>query len=144
MNGVKAQRENGKVSKENNVTENKELVLQLETQISIANWIQFIGQTIEAINLSRIMLISEEVRENANERHILLGAWLQSVGQFLIGIGVTQQILVNEEAVATIKAQEITNFGDWIKTLGSTVVAEAGRQIIIEEKKELEPPILIQ
>jgi len=27
VNGVKAQRENGKVSKENNVTENKELVL---------------------------------------------------------------------------------------------------------------------
>ncbi len=137
------EKENEKESKENSDTENKELVLQLEKQISIASWIQFIGQTIEAINLSKIMLISEEVRMDANERQILLGAWLQSIGQFLIGIGVTKQVSASPETVP-LEAQEITNIGDWIKTLGSTVEAEASRQIIIEEKKKLEPPILIQ
>lgn len=134
--------EDQEVNKENKNTENKELILELEKQVSVASWIQFFGQIAEAISLSKIMFISEEERMNPNKHQILLGAWLQAIGQFIIGIGVSKQVASTEE-VASLEAEELTNMGDWIKTLGSTVEAQASRQVIIEEKNKLEPPVLI-
>ena len=85
------------------------MLLQLEKQVSVAVWIQFIGQIMEAYYLSKIMLVSEEVRSDANERQILMGAWVQTAGQFLESIGTTKQILTDEEKL-TLEAQEITNW----------------------------------
>ncbi|NHC38428.1 hypothetical protein G6549_00500 [Bacillus sp. MM2020_1] len=136
---MNAQTENTKAAKENSNSDNEEVLLQLEKQVSVAVWIQFMGQIMEAYYLSKIMLVSEEVRSDANERQILLGAWIQAVGQFLEGFGTTKQILTDEETL-TLEAQEITNLGDWFQTLGTLLEANAGTQIILEEKQnELEP-----
>ncbi|MDR7238731.1 hypothetical protein [Neobacillus drentensis] len=136
---VNAQTENTKAAKENSNSDNAEVLLQLEKQVSVAVWIQFIGQIMEAYYLSKIMLVSEEVRSDANERQILLGAWVQTAGQFLESIGTTKQILTDEEKL-TLEAQEITNLGDWLQSLGLVLEANAGTQIILEEKQqELEP-----
>ncbi|MBV7508909.1 hypothetical protein KW850_27280 [Bacillus sp. sid0103] len=135
---MSAQTEDKKATKENSNSDNKELVLQLEKQVSVAVWIQFIGQVLEAYYLSKIMLIDEEVRSDANERQIFLGVLIQTMGQFFEGIGVTGQVLTDDEAL-TLEAQEITNFGDWLQSLGLVLEANAGRQIIMEEKKKSVP-----
>lgn len=139
---MNAQSEDPKATKENSNSDNKELMSQLEKQVSVAVWIQFIGQLMEAYYLSKIMLISEEVRADTNERQILLGAWIQTVGQFLEGFGTTKQTLTDEERL-TLEAQEITNFGDWLQSVGTTLEAVAGKQIIIEEIKKMEPQIFV-
>ncbi|MEY2194078.1 hypothetical protein AB7942_15260 [Neobacillus sp. BF23-41] len=136
---MNAQTENTKETKKNNNSDKTELISQLEKQVSVAVWIQFIGQIMEAFYLSKIMLIDEEVQSDANERQILLGAWIQTMGQFLESIGTTKQVLTDEEKL-TLEAQEITNLGDWLQSLGVVIEANAGTQIILEEKKkELEP-----
>ncbi|MEH7307898.1 hypothetical protein [Neobacillus drentensis] len=135
---MSAQTEDKKATKENSNSDNKELLLQLEKQVSVAVWIQFIGQILETYYLSKIMLIDEEVRSDANERQILLGAWIQTMGQFFEGIGVTGQVLTDDDAL-TLEAQEITNLGDWLQSLGTVLEANAGTQIIMEEKKKLIP-----
>jgi hypothetical protein len=135
---VNAQTEKTKAAKDNSASENEELIAQLEKQVTVSVWIQFIGQIMEAYYLSKIMLVSEEVREDANERQILLGAWIQSAGQFLESVGTTKQ-LYTEEATLTLEAQRITNIGDWLQSLGTTLEANAGTQIILEEKKKKEP-----
>ena len=123
---VNAQTENTKAAKENSNSDNAEVLLQLEKQVSVAVWIQFIGQIMEAYYLSKIMLVSEEVRFDANERQIWnLGAWVQTAGQFLESIGTTKQILTDEEKL-TLEAQEITNLGDWLQSLGLVLEANAG------------------
>jgi hypothetical protein len=137
---VNAQTENTKAAKENSYSDNEEVLLQLEKQVSIAVWIQFIGQIMEAYYLSKIMLVSEEVRSDANEQQILLGAWIQTLGQFLEGYGTTQQIVSDEEEI-TLEAQEITNVGDWLQTLGTLLEANAGTQIILEEKQDELAPL---
>ncbi|MBT2723957.1 hypothetical protein [Bacillus sp. ISL-46] len=136
---MNAQTENTKETKENSNSDKMELISQLEKQVSVSVWIQFIGQLMEAFYLSKIMLIDEEARSDANERQILLGAWIQTMGQFLEGFGTTKQLLTDEERL-TLEAQEITNLGDWLQSLGVVLEANAGTQIILEEKKnELEP-----
>ena len=134
---MNAQSEKAKAAKENSQSDNEELLEQLEKQVSIAVWIQFIGQIMEAFYLSKIMLVSEEVRENANERQILLGAWIQTAGQFFEGVGTTQQ-LYTDEATLTLEAQRVTNFGDWLQSVGTALEANAGTQIILEEKRKAE------
>ena len=137
---MNAQSEKAKAAKakENSQSDNEELLEQLEKQVSIAVWIQFIGQIMEAFYLSKIMLVSEEVRENANERQILLGAWIQTAGQFFEGVGTTQQLYTDEEKSLTLEAQRVTNFGDWLQSLGVTLEANAGTQIILEEIRKAE------
>ncbi|MEH7082230.1 hypothetical protein V7139_05790 [Neobacillus drentensis] len=132
---MNAQTEKAKPAKENSTSDNEELLAQLEKQVSVAVWIQFIGQIMEAFYLSKIMLVSEEIREDANERQILLGAWIQTAGQFLEGVGTTKQLYTDEETL-TLEAQRITNLGDWLQSVGVTLEANAGTQIIIEEKKK--------
>jgi hypothetical protein len=139
---VNAQIENTNATKENSNSDEKELISQLEKQISVAVWIQFIGQIMEAFYLSKIMMISEEVRSNDNERQIFLGVLMQSIGNLFESVGVTKQVLASDET-NTLKAQEITNFGDWIMTVGSAVETHASKQIINEEKKNLGPTIFI-
>ncbi len=139
---MNTQTENTKETNENSNSDEKELISQLEKQISVAVWIQFIGQIMEAFYLSKIMMISEEVRSNDNERQILLGVWMQSIGNLFEGVGVTKQVLTSD-VTNTLKAQEITNFGDWIMTVGTAVEAHAAKQIINEEKKKLEPTIFV-
>ena len=132
---VNAQTENQQAAKDNRDSDNEEVLLQLEKQVSVAVWIKFIGQIMEAYYLSKIMLVSEEVRSDTNERQILLGAWIQTAGQFLESIGTTKQLLTDEEKL-TLEAQEITNLGDWLQSLGLVVEANAGTQIILEEKEQ--------
>ncbi|MEH7504246.1 hypothetical protein V7152_19900 [Neobacillus drentensis] len=139
---MNTQTENTKETNENSNSDEKELISQLEKQISVAVWIQFIGQIMETFYLSKIMMISEEVRSNDNERQILLGVWMQSIGNLFEGVGVTKQVLASD-VTNTLKAQEITNFGDWIMTVGTAVEAHAAKQIINEEKKKLEPAIFV-
>ncbi|MCM3116092.1 hypothetical protein M3610_12380 [Neobacillus sp. MER 74] len=137
---MNAQSEKAKAAKakENSQSDNEEVIAQLEKQVSIAVWIQFIGQIMEAFYLSKIMLVSEEVRENANERQILLGAWIQTAGQFFEGVGTTKQLYTDEEKSLTLEAQRVTNFGDWLQSLGVTLEANAGTQIILEEIRKAE------
>ena len=136
---MSAQSEKAKPAKENSTSDNnEELLLQLEKQVSVAVWIQFIGQIMEAYYLSKIMLVNEEVREDVNERQILLGVLIQTAGQFLEGVGTTKQLYTDDETL-TLEAQRITNLGDWLQSLGVTLEANAGTQIILEEIKEFIP-----
>ncbi|PFP30889.1 hypothetical protein COJ96_02705 [Bacillus sp. AFS073361] len=137
---MNAQSEKAKaaMAKENSQSDNEEVIAQLEKQVSIAVWIQFIGQIMEAFYLSKIMLVSEEVRENANERQILLGAWIQTAGQLFEGVGTTKQLYTDEEKSLTLEAQRVTNFGDWLQSVGVALEANAGTQIILEEIRKAE------
>lgn len=125
-------------TKENSHDDN-ELINQLEKQVSVAVWIQFIGALMESLYLSKIMLNSEEVREDENERQILLSSWIGTIGTFFDSIGTTTQAFTNDE-IMELAGEEISNFGDWIKVISAVLDAYAGTQIIKEEKENLTPP----
>lgn len=125
-------------TKENSHDDN-ELINQLEKQVSVAVWIQFIGALMESLYLSKIMLNSEEVREDENERQILLSSWIGTIGTFFDSIGTTTQAFTNDE-IMELEGEEISNFGDWIKVISAVLDAYAGTQIIKEEKENLTPP----
>lgn len=123
-------------SKDNSNSDNKEMISQLEKQVSIAVWIKFIGSIMEAIYLSKIMLVSEEVRSDPNEIQALQGIWISTIGQFIDSFGVTKQALTSDETIR-IEGQEISNIGDWIQVMGGILESYAGKKIIIEDKAEL-------
>jgi hypothetical protein len=126
-------------TKESSSNDNQQLINQLEKQVSIAVWIQFIGSIMESLYLSKIMVISEEVRKDENERQILLSSWVGSIGTFLDSIGTTTQALTSDKNIE-LEGEELSNFGDWIKVIGAILDAHAGTQSIIEEKEKLRPP----
>jgi hypothetical protein len=123
-------------SKGSSNTDNKELISQLEQKVSIAVWIKFIGSILEAIYLSKILLLSEEDRSDPNKRQVLQGIWIQTIGQFIDSYGVTKQALTSDETVK-FDGQEISNIGDWMQVIGGVLESYAGTQIIIEDKEEL-------
>ncbi|WP_243354871.1 hypothetical protein [Bacillus litorisediminis] len=129
-----SQTDSKKETKDKNTADNQELILQLEKQVSIALWIQFIGQIMEAILLSKIASISEEVRSDPNERQIIQGAWFQTIGQFMESMGATQQVMTTDENIRK-ETQNITTLGDWIQAVGTVLEAHGGSQIIVEEEK---------
>ncbi|WP_243296556.1 DUF6944 family repetitive protein [Bacillus litorisediminis] len=88
----------------------------------------------EAILLSKIASISEEVRSDPNERQIIQGAWFQTIGQFMESMGATQQVMTTDENIRK-ETQKITTLGDWIQAVGTVLEAHGGSQIIVEEEK---------
>ena len=122
--------------KDSSNTDNKELIAQLEKNVTIAVWIKFIGAILEAIYLSKILMLSEEERSDPNERQVLQGIWIQTIGQFIDSYGVTKQALTSDETVK-FDGQEISNIGDWMQVIGGVLESYAGKQIIIEDKEEL-------
>ncbi|MET3699647.1 hypothetical protein SAMN05877753_112120 [Bacillus oleivorans] len=137
-----SQVENSKETKKNNTSDNEDLILQLEKQVSIAVWIQFIGQFMEAILLSKIASISEEIRSDPNERQIIHGVWIQSIGQLLESIGVTQQVITSDDYIQ-LKGQEITTLGDWIQVFGTLIEAQGGSRVLAEEIARMEAELFI-
>ena len=135
------QTQDKKESKEKSNTDSKELINQLEKQVAIAVWIQFIGEIMEVLYLSKIMLISEEVRTNANERQELLASWVGTIGTFLESIGTTTQVLTSDENIQ-LEAGVLSSLGDWISVIGAIIDAHAGTQILIEEKEKLVRPTI--
>jgi hypothetical protein len=119
-------------------SDNKDLILQLEKQVAVGVWIKVIGQIIEITSLSKLILISEELRSDFNERQIVQGVWIQTIGQLLEGIGVTKQILASDEALQ-LEGRKVTVIGDWLQALGITVEANAGTKIVVEEQGEFIP-----
>ncbi|WP_409300818.1 hypothetical protein [Peribacillus sp. SCS-155] len=120
------------------IEDNNKEILNIERQLALGIWIKVIGQIIEAISLSRIFLVSEEIRSNDNEQQILSGVYLQTVGQFLEAIGITNQVLSSDE-VHQLQGQKITVTGDWLQALGLIVEANAGSRIIGEEERRIIP-----
>ena len=123
-------------SKGSSNTDNKELISQLEHKVSIAVWIKFIGSILEAIYLSKILLLSEEDQSDPNERQVLQGIWIQTIGQFIDSYGVTKQAFTSDETVK-FDGQEISNIGDWMQVIGGVLESYAGKQLINEDKEEL-------
>jgi hypothetical protein len=70
-----------------NIGENKELILNLEKQAVAGLWIQLFGQILEAVSLSKLLLVSEELN-TPGERQITLGVWIRVIGQLLEAVGV--------------------------------------------------------
>jgi hypothetical protein len=122
--------------KDRSNTDNKELIAQLEKNVSIAVWIKFIGSILEAIYLSKIFLLSEEERSDPNERQVIQGIWIQTIGQFLDSYGVTKQAFTSNETIK-FDGQQISNIGDWTQAIGGVLEAYAGKQIINEDREEL-------
>lgn len=120
--------------KENSQFDNKELPMQLEKQVAVSIWIQSIGKIMESVNLTKILLLSEEKRFETNELQIVQGVWIQTIGQIIEALGVTKEVLSGEEN--DLKWTAIANSGDWLQGIGAIYEAHAGKQIIQKEKAE--------
>ncbi|WP_258833391.1 hypothetical protein [Peribacillus frigoritolerans] len=140
MKTLNSQKETKNQSQDN--TDDKELLSKLKKQASVAAWIKFIGAIMEAIISSEIFLIVEAESESKsasepNERQVIQGLWIQTIGQFFDSVGITKQAITNDET-KILEASEISNFGDWIQTVGGIVEAYAGKQAINKVKAEQE------
>jgi hypothetical protein len=124
-------------TKSNGKTENQELISKLEKQVTVAVWIKFIGSILEAIYLSRIMMLSEDEKSDPNERQAIQGIWIQTIGTFIDNIGITKQSFTSDET-AEFEGSLISNTGDWIQVMGGILEAYAGKQIIIKEQQEVD------
>ncbi|MFJ5762883.1 hypothetical protein ACIQAA_27950 [Neobacillus sp. NPDC093182] len=133
---MNAQTENKNQTKESSNIDNKELISQLEKQVSIAIWIQTIGKIMEVLLLTKILLIDEEARSDPNERQVVEGVWIETIGQILEGIGVTKDVLANEEPIK-LEATNIANIGDWLQGIGAIYAAHAEKLIIAKDREEL-------
>jgi hypothetical protein len=125
--------------KENSNYDNKESISQLEKQVSISIWIQTIGKIMEALYLTKILLLSEEARIDPNENQIVQGVWIQTIGQFVEAVGVTEEALSSENTIR-LKGSIMANIGDWLQGVGAIYESYAGTQIIAEERTDLFVP----
>lgn len=125
--------------KENSNYDNKELISQLEKQVSISIWIQTIGKIMEALYITKLLLLSEEARMDPNENQIVQGVWIQTIGQFIEAVGVTEEALSNED-ISRLEGTITANIGDWLQGIGTIYEAYAGTQIIAEGRTDLFVP----
>ena len=125
--------------KENSNYDNKELISELEKQVSISIWIQTIGKIMEALYITKLMLPSEEARMDPNEKQIVQGVWIQTIGQFVEAVGVTEEALSNED-ISRLEGAITANIGDWLQGIGTIYEAYAGTQIIAEGRTDLFVP----
>ena len=125
--------------KENSNYDNKELISQLEKQVSISIWIQTIGKIMEALYITKIFLQSEEARIDPNEKQIVQGVWIQTIGQFVEAVGVTEEALSSENTIR-LEGSTMANIGDWLQGVGTIYEAYAGTQIVAEERTDLFVP----
>ena len=133
---MNVQTEDNNQTKESSNTDIKELILQLEKQVSISIWIQTIGKIMEVLLLTKIFLLDEEAKSDPNERQIVEGVWIQTIGQLLEGIGVSKEVLENEGPIK-LEAATIANIGDWLQGIGAIYEAHAGKQLIAEDREGL-------
>ncbi|MCU9613076.1 hypothetical protein OEV98_05870 [Caldibacillus lycopersici] len=122
--------------------DNKELIAQLEKDVSVAIWIQAIGKVMEVIYLTKLLLIDEDASADQNERQVVEGVWIQTIGQIIEAISVTNQLLARTDPIR-LSATSAANIGDWLQGIGSIYEAYAGRQIITKEKEALFSNILV-
>ncbi|KAA9012224.1 hypothetical protein [Niallia endozanthoxylica] len=121
--------------KESSKNDNKELIVQLEKQVSISIWIQTIGKIMEALYLTELLRQSEEIGTDPYENQIVQGVWIQTIGQFLEAVGVTKEVLSSENP-GQLEGATLANIGDWIQGIGAIYEAHAGRQVIAEEREQ--------
>lgn len=115
---------------------NKELILQLEKQVSVSIWIQTIGKIMEALYLSEILRQSEELRTDPFENQAVQGVWIQTIGQFLEAVGVTREVL-SSGTPGQLEGAKMAVLGDWIQGVGAIYEAHAGQQIVAEEMEQV-------
>ncbi|HWO97728.1 MAG TPA: hypothetical protein VNM45_15615 [Bacillus sp. (in: firmicutes)] len=117
-------------------TENQDVKLNLEKQVAAGVWIQVIGQLVEVISLSKLLLLSENVPSDS-EKKAFYGVCIQAIGQLLEAAGVSQQLsTTNVESL--IEGQEITITGDWLQAIGAAVEATGAAGILKEEIENIE------
>lgn len=133
---MNVQTENRNETQENSTTDNKELILQIEKQVSITIWIQTIGKIMEVVLLTKYLLIDKEAGSDPFERQVVEGVWIQTIGQILEAIGVTREVLIGEDPIK-LEGTTVANIGDWLQGIGAIYEAHAGKQIIAEEREGL-------
>lgn len=118
-----------------NQQEREELILSLEKQIAAAVWLQAIGNIAEAILVSKLLLIKEEVQ---GDTKVVTGIWVQTIGQVMEAIGVTKQIEAVDPSIV-FDAQRLTIMGDILQSVGAAVEAIGGKQILQSEQEGFIP-----
>ncbi|MFC3885739.1 hypothetical protein ACFOU2_20590 [Bacillus songklensis] len=125
-----------KVSEVNNAYnngENKDLILDLEKQAVAGVWIQTFGLIIEAVSLSKLLLVSEELN-TPGERQITLGVWISTIGQLIEAIGASTEISTTDRTII-IEGQKMAITGDWLKSFGAAIEATGGTKVLSEEQQ---------
>ncbi|MRX74118.1 hypothetical protein GJU40_18515 [Bacillus lacus] len=113
-------------------SDNTELLLNIERQIAVTQWIQAFGVFAESILLVKLFSIKNGTSRNpaviSGEQKIVTGNWVQTIGQVLEAAGVTAQI-----DGPSIGLQRLTVTGDIIQSIGAALQAAGGEQIIAAE-----------
>lgn len=123
---------NKKRTETENQKENNELILKLEQQIAVAQWIQTTAILAEAILFTRLYSFKEE---SNGESKVLTGIWIQTIGQLLEATGVTKQL--NTTNKFTIhNAQKMAITGDLIQSIGAAIEAIGGEELLLEDGTE--------
>ncbi|KRG15377.1 hypothetical protein ACA30_07075 [Virgibacillus soli] len=122
--------------KSEHILEDVELMAALEEQIATLQWIQAAAVLTEAVLLSKLYSLKENVEEG--EDKILTGIWVQTLGQLTEALGVTQQINTTDKS-SIFKAEKTAVTGDLIQSIGAGLQAWGGEELLKAAAEELIP-----
>lgn len=122
--------------KSEHILEDEELMAALEEQIATLQWIQAAAVLTEAVLLSKLYSLKENVEEG--EDKILTGIWVQTLGQLTEALGVTQQINTTDKS-SIFKAEKTAVTGDLIQSIGAGLQAWGGEELLKAAAEELIP-----
>ena len=122
--------------KSEHILEDEELKAALEEQIATLQWIQAAAVLMEAVLLSKLYSLKENVEEG--EDKILTGIWVQTLGQLMEALGVTQQINTTDKS-SIFKAEKTAVTGDLIQSIGAGLQAWGGEELLKAAAEELIP-----
>ncbi|MBP1915811.1 hypothetical protein J2Z23_002793 [Lederbergia galactosidilyticus] len=122
--------------KSEHILEDEELMAALEEQIATLQWIQAAAILTEAVLLSKLYSLKENVEEG--EDKILTGIWVQTLGQLMEALGVTQQINTTDKS-SIFKAEKTAVTGDLIQSIGAGLQAWGGEELLKAAAEELIP-----
>lgn len=105
----------------------KEAKIQdLNQKVAVSQWIQFIGQFTEAIDLSQLAKLQPESK---GEKTNVAGQWVQTLGQGIEAVGATTQGLTREEKLL-VEAQIQGMIEDALQTVGNAMQVVANKEFI--------------
>lgn len=121
---------------QNKFSDRASLIRSLEEQIEVAVWLQAFGQLSEAILLSKLLFISDNI-DSHGEQKIVVGNWVQALGQIMEALGVSQELsTIDKEMI--LNAQKLAIAGSFIQSFGAQIEGFGGVEVIQEEKEGAE------
>ena len=120
------------MKEQSNASHKEALIRNLEKQIVATIWLQALGQLNEAILLSKLILVSDNL-DSHGEQKIVVGNWVQAFGLIVEALGVSQELFTIDKEII-LRGQKLAITGSFIQSFGAQLEGVGGIEVIQEEK----------